>query len=146
MQTQLNTEARRYISIAPKSTRGAKSYSPDRVKGGLLAIQMFEEIAGKGAEICQQSDRFRKRGTPQDNVVARYLPQLTTPDMIEGFTAVLTEQLSHGFDDSFPCLAYVELLAKYPPAIAQRKWDGSVGRRSRRLFARHRQTSGLIHG
>jgi len=63
--------------------------SPGSLRGGLLAVKMLTELSLPSTRAkCAVTDEYRRKGTPQKNLVGEYIARLTTFDEIAGFGRV----------------------------------------------------------
>src|SRR5687768_9613992 len=92
-----------------------ESLTPAMKRGGLLAVDLLEELAERSNEsLCSITSEWREKGTPQKNLVADYFRRLNGSEEIAGFGRILTEALSMQAHGNTACLDYLQCAAIHP--------------------------------
>ena len=98
-------------------------FTPERRAGGLLAVSMLDEIRKASFDDLVIKGQFRPKGRAQQDVVGKYLRQITSPEMSEGFSALLTEVLGLYEHCGDPDPRYLEVVATFPPDQIDAEWE-----------------------
>jgi hypothetical protein len=103
--------------------------TPAMKRGGLLAVDLLEELAQRANEpMCCVDDEWREKGTPQKNLVADFIGRLAAPEELQGFGRVLTEAMGAEAAGNTLDLAYLECLATTPAQRIRAVWAARLKR------------------